>query len=121
VSTMIMGICTVTLGMTGNFWFYLTIMWLFGVAMPFLNTPSIVFVQEHVEEDFLGRVFSVNTMLFTSMMPLGMLFFGPLAEIVTIESILIVTGILMVVQSMVVIRNRGLIKAGVVRRERTHP
>ncbi len=121
VSTMIMGICTVTLGMTGNFWFYLTIMWLFGVAMPFLNTPSIVFVQEHVEEDFLGRVFSVNTMLFTSMMPLGMLFFGPLAEIVTIESILIVTGILMVVQSMVVVRNRGLIKAGVVRRERLHP
>ncbi len=121
VSTMIMGVCTVTLGMTGSFWFYLTIMGLFGVVMPFLNTPSIVFVQEHVEGDYLGRVFSVNTMLFTSMMPLGMLFFGPLAEVVTIESILIVTGILMVVQSMVVVRNRGLIKAGVVRHERTHP
>lgn len=41
--------------------------------MPFFNTPATVIIQEHVEEAFLGRVFGVMTMIFTSVMPIGML------------------------------------------------
>lgn len=111
-SIVIMAACTLGLGLTGLFWLYLAFMGIFGVALPFFNTPSAVFLQEQVEEDFLGRVFSFNTMLFTSVMPLGMLLFGPLAEVIAIETLLIITGILMLLPALVLIRSRVLVQAG---------
>lgn len=112
LSAAVMGICTAALGLTGNFWLYLSFMTVFGVVIPLLNTPSAVLLQEHVENDYLGRVFSVNTMLFTSVMPIGMLVFGPMAEAVPIERILIVTGALILLTAAVALRSRTLIGAG---------
>ena len=61
--------------------------------MPMFNTPSTVLLQEKVEGEFLGRVFSVLSMISSIMMPLGMLVFGPMADYVAIEKMLIGTGI----------------------------
>jgi len=113
LSALVMGVCTVLLGLMPHFWLYLVPMALFGVAMPFYNTAAAVLLQEHVEPDYLGRVFSLFTMLSTSMMPLGMLAFGPLAEVVSIEGLLIVTGALMLVQLIWVLAEKTLIQAGV--------
>jgi DHA3 family macrolide efflux protein-like MFS transporter len=115
LSAFVMGLCTIALGVTGIFWLYLVFMGIFGIAMPFFNTPSAVFIQEHVEEAFLGRVFSVNTMLFTSIMPLGMLIFGPIAELIRIEWLLVITGSLVLVQTLVVMRDKKLLDAGVIK------
>lgn len=49
-------------------WIYLFVMWVTGIALPFFNTPSMVLLQENVEEDFLGRVFGIFIMLSSSMM-----------------------------------------------------
>ncbi len=105
----------VLLGLMPNFWVYLAPMLAFGVAMPFYNTAATVLLQEHVQPDYLGRVFSVFTMLATSAMPMGMLAFGPLAEAVTVEWILVGTGLLMVAQVGWVLLDRSLIEAGVPR------
>jgi MFS transporter, DHA3 family, macrolide efflux protein len=112
LSGIAMGVCTVGLGISGIFWIYLGFMGIFGLALPFFNTPSAAFLQEKVEEGFLGRIFSVNTMLFTSVMPLGMLIFGPLAEAVSIERILTVTGVLALGQSLLILREKKLVAAG---------
>lgn len=114
-ATLVMGICTVLLGLTPSFWVYLAPMLVFGVAMPFYNTAATVLLQEHVEPDYLGRVFSVFTMLMTSMMPMGMLAFGPLAEVAAIEWILLGTGMLMVAQAVWVLFDRSLAEAGIPR------
>lgn len=113
LSAGVMGICTVALGVTGDFWLYLSFMAVFGIFIPLLNTPSAVLLQEHVESEYLGRVFSVNTMLFTSIMPLGMLLFGPMAEVVSVELILIVTGTLILAAALLAFRNATLLGAGV--------
>jgi MFS transporter, DHA3 family, macrolide efflux protein len=112
-SALIMGVCTVLLGLMPNFWVYLVPMAVFGVAMPFYSTGATVLLQEHVEPDYLGRVFSIFTMLMTSMMPLGMLVFGPLAEVVAIEWLLVGTGVAMVAQLVWVLLDRTLIEAGI--------
>jgi len=52
-------------------------MTLFGLLIPLLSTTTIVLIQEKVAEDYLGRVFGVETMIATAMMPLVMLFFWP--------------------------------------------
>lgn len=112
LSALIMGVCTVLLGLVPDFWIYLVPMGIFGLAMPFYNTPATVLLQEHVEADYLGRVFSIFTMLSTSMMPMSMLVFGPLAEVVKIEWILIGTGAAMLVQLVWALTNKKLVSAG---------
>ena len=112
LSNLVMAACAIALALVPSFWLYLVVMGLFGVSMPLYNTPSAVIIQEHVEPDFLGRVFSVLTMLFTSIMPLAMLLFGPVADTMPIEWLLLGTGGLMLVLGTLVFRNRRLMEAG---------
>ncbi|QQR48154.1 MFS transporter [Myxococcus xanthus] len=94
MSSLIMGACTVALGVVPHLGVYLAAMGIFGVAPPLYNTPATVMLQERVEPAYLGRVFSVMTMLSAALMPLSMLLFGPLAEAVSIKPLLQITGVL---------------------------
>jgi DHA3 family macrolide efflux protein-like MFS transporter len=51
-------------------------------------------------------------MISASMMPLGMLIFGPLADIISIEVLLIGTGIVLFIQTFFLMGSKVLIKAG---------
>lgn len=106
------GICTFALGIVSNFWLYLFFMALVGLTMPVFNTPSTVLLQEKVENDYLGRVFGVLGMISSIMMPLGMIAFGPLADLIKIEWLLIGTGLLLFIQSLWMLGNKVLIEAG---------
>ena len=111
-SSVIMGVCTFALGVTPIFWMYLIFMALFGVAMPIFNTPTTVLLQEKVEEEYLGRVFGVMGMISTSMMPIGMLIFGPIADIIRIEWLLAGTGLLIIILTYFMSQNKVLVEAG---------
>ena len=111
-ASFVFGICTFALGIIPVFWIYLAIMILVGIVIPFFNTPSTVLFQEKVEPDFLGRVFGVLGMISSSIMPLSMLAFGPLSDIVEIELLLIITGILLFILSFFLIGNKVLVEAG---------
>jgi MFS transporter, DHA3 family, macrolide efflux protein len=112
LASLVMGACTFALGVTPVFWLYLTFMGIVGVAMPMFNTPSTVLLQEKVEADYLGRVFGVLGMISSSMMPLGMLVFGPIADVVRIEWLLMGTGILMFIQGFFLVGSKVLVEAG---------
>lgn len=111
-ASVMMGVCTLALGIVPLFWIYLLFMGVFGIAMPIFSTPGTVLLQEKIEEDYLGRVFGVMGMISTSMMPLGMLIFGPIADYIEIEWLLIGTGILIVVLAILMSVNKVLIEAG---------
>ncbi len=91
---------------------YLFFMLIFGIALPLMNTPATVMLQEHIEDAFLGRVFSIYGMLAQSLMPLSMLLFGPLADTVSIETILIITGAVMLLAAVITPFNKRLMEAG---------
>lgn len=112
VSTLIMGICTLLLGIKIPFAPYVGLMVLFGAAMPLLNTPATVMLQERVDYQYLGRVMSIMTMINTSMMPLGMVLFGPLADLIPIEWLLLGTGAFVIAVSFFMVKSTALIKAG---------
>jgi DHA3 family macrolide efflux protein-like MFS transporter len=112
LASLLFGFCTFALGIVPVFWIYLFLMGITGIAMPMFNTPSTVLLQEKVEGDFLGRVFGVLTMLSTSMMPLGMLVFGPIADLIKIEWLLVGTGVLLFIQSFFLLGSKSLLKAG---------
>ncbi|HYH02361.1 MAG TPA: MFS transporter, partial [Bacillota bacterium] len=112
LATLIIGSGTFALGMIPSFGIYLIFMGVIGVSMPVFNTPATVLLQQKVEEAFLGRVFGVLSMISSSMMPLGMLVFGPVADVIKIEWLLIGTGLLLMAQSLFLLRNRALVEAG---------
>lgn len=112
LSNFIIGASTLALGITSVFWVYLGFMVLTGLVIPIFNTPATVLLQQKVEEDYLGRVFGVMGMIVNSMMPLGMLIFGPLADLIKVEWLLVGTGMLLLVQSFLMVGNKVLIEAG---------
>lgn len=112
MSTLVMGLGTFALGLIPVFWIYLCFMGLIGVVMPAFNTPFTVLLQQKVEEDYLGRVFGVLGMISSIMMPMGMLVFGPVSDIIKIEWLLIGTGIIMIIEGICMLKNKVLIEAG---------
>lgn len=112
LACIVIGASTVALGIAPNFWIYIFFMGLFGVVMPILNTPAMVLLQERIESNFMGRVFSILGMISSIMMPFGMLVFGPISDFVKIEWLLIGTGILIIVLSYYFGSSKILLEAG---------
>lgn len=108
----IYSICIVALGLVPNFWGYLAVMVIIGVPLPFFQTAATVMLQEKVEGDYLGRVFGVYGMISTSMMPLGMLVFGPVSDKLPIEWLLVGSGIIMFFLCFYIIGSKELLEAG---------
>jgi len=111
-ANIVIGLFTMLLGVTSIFWIYLVFMGVIGVFIPIFNTPATVLLQQKVETDYLGRVFGVLGMISSIMMPVGMLIFGPIADVVKIEWLLILTGLAMVVLSFFILKNKELVEAG---------
>lgn len=95
---------------------YLIAMGLMGILMPLFNTPSIVILQETVEPDMYGRVFSIVNIIASSIMPLSMVLFGPLSDAISIEAILIVSSILFMVLPILLIKDK-MIQQGLKEKE----
>jgi DHA3 family macrolide efflux protein-like MFS transporter len=91
------GVTFALLGVARHFTIYLIIMGTAGFFMPIIATAQTVLIQESVEASMMGRVFSLVQIVTGTSMPVAILLFGPLADIVSIESILVVTGILLAV------------------------
>jgi DHA3 family macrolide efflux protein-like MFS transporter len=111
-ATFIMGFSTFLLGLTPLFWIYLGIMFIYGIVIPIYHTPTTVLLQHQVEEEFHGRVFGVLSMIASSTVPMSMLLFGPLADLVKVEWILLTSGSLLLVLSFFFVRNKSLLYHG---------
>jgi len=108
-----MALAMIGLGLVTPFWIYLSMMVMMGIMLPFYNTPAIVMIQEKVEPEYMGRVLSVMGMLSSSAMPIGMLVFGPIADILDIGWLLIGSGIALLIIGGFVIANKQLRQAGI--------
>ncbi|MGO3795729.1 MAG: MFS transporter [Pauljensenia sp.] len=97
VACVCFGLLSIALGLSTNLWVFYAFMFLTGVAVPFFSTPSMTLLQEKVEPEYMGRVFSFVSIVFAVGMPLGMLVFGPLADRVSVESLLVAAGIITLV------------------------
>jgi DHA3 family macrolide efflux protein-like MFS transporter len=83
------------LGVSWNFVSFLVFMGMAGLFIPVVTTAQTVFVQETVPPEMLGRVFSVVQIITMGVVPIAILFFGPLADVVRIQTILLVSSALL--------------------------
>jgi MFS transporter, DHA3 family, macrolide efflux protein len=93
----------ILLGLSPTLWFFLAVMFVFGLALPFFWTTSQTLLQETVEPEFQGRVFGLQGIVMALAMPVGMLVVGPLSDVVSIESLLIAAGALTIVAALIIV------------------
>ena len=105
------GVSAILLGAATNFYFYLAVMFFTGIFAPIFNAAETVLIQENVNNDIQGRVFSIIDLIILTVMPAGMLIFGPLADLTKVEYIMIATGILMVIIGFVIMNSRKKYKS----------
>lgn len=96
------------LGLAPVFLVYLVLNTMIGVTSPCYNTPITVSIQERVEPAMHGRVFSLMQIASSCALPLGMAFFGPLADLFEVQWLLLFAGTAVLGISLCVWLFRGL-------------
>lgn len=108
VGCFVFGLSIAAMGLSPNFVLYILFIFISGLAIPFLSAPTTVLLQEMVNVDIQGRVFSILQLIATIALPLGMVVFGPTADFIPIQTLLVVSGLIMAVCSLTIIRNKAL-------------
>ena len=88
------GITVIGLGIAPNLFAYLIIDVLNGVAAAMCVGPMRTIMQSESDESMTGRVFGLDNTFATFGMPLGMLVFAPLADVIPISWVFIAGGLL---------------------------
>jgi DHA3 family macrolide efflux protein-like MFS transporter len=96
-STFGFGIFTIGLGLSGELWVFYGFMFAIGLFVPLFSTPFMTLVQETVEPERHGRVFSYVSIVMALATPIGMTAFGPLADVISVQLLLVVAGIVTIV------------------------
>ena len=84
--------------------FYIVLMFTFGVSMVFVNTPIGVMMQKRIDEEYRGRVFGLLETMSLSLMPLGMVLFGFLYDVVPAQYVLIGSSIILLIVVIYMLR-----------------
>jgi DHA3 family macrolide efflux protein-like MFS transporter len=106
------GLGTVGLGLPFNFIFYIGLWGFVGFFISLSNPLMVGLIQEKVDPKYIGRVFSVFGLINTISLPLGMLIFGPLSDLIDISLIILLSGVGMGVIAIVPLFNTTLLKEG---------
>jgi DHA3 family macrolide efflux protein-like MFS transporter len=112
IGCLVMSVGTVAYGLVPNFWLFAAFSVLIGLSIPLFNTPSVVILQEKVDNAYLGRVMSIMSMTMTLGMPIGLLIFGPLADVIGLWLEFILTGVAMLVITLLFAVDRKMRVAG---------
>lgn len=94
------GVLMIGLGKAPIFLVYLFCNTLIGITSPCYNAPITATIQEKAASEMHGRIFSFMQIAASFALPMGMVLFGPLADIVRVQTLLVMSGTVVVVISI---------------------
>jgi DHA3 family macrolide efflux protein-like MFS transporter len=97
------GVLAIVMGFTTNLILFYSLFFLIGLAVPAFSTSATTLLQETVEPERQGRVFGFVGIVMSVAMPIGMAVLGPLADVVSVEILLIITGAATVVIALIAV------------------
>jgi len=112
LSTALVGIATIGLGVVTNFWLYTACMMLIGLFLSTRGAPIMSMLQLNISRTYMGRSMSVLMMTATLFVQLGMMLWGPLGDIVEIEWLLLGVGGFIFLMGIGIFFDKTLKKAG---------
>ena len=102
------GAFAIGMGFSKNFILYLSMMLLYGVALTMVQTAITTMLQENTDTSMQGRVFGLLGTMYSGFLPVGMALFGPLADIVPLQWIMIGSGIALITIAVITNFNRQI-------------
>lgn len=90
------GVFSIGMGLTNYFILYLTLMLFYGIAMTAVQTSTTTLLQEKTNVTMQGRVFGLLGTMYSGFLPIGMAIFGPLADYIPLQWIMIGSGIALI-------------------------
>lgn len=96
LATVFYGTMMMGMGISPVYIVYWIFNFLIGITVPCYNAPITVLLQEKTDQAMQGRVFSMVQIASASALPLGTLLFGPLADRMSVQTILIINGLAVV-------------------------
>lgn len=117
VKTYVVGMSTfgalaVAMGGVDSFVVYLILMAIYGIALTMVQTAATTLLQKSVPSEKLGRVFGLFGATFSGFLPLGMIVFGPLADVVSLRFLMILSGFLLLGMALFLTLNRKFYASG---------
>lgn len=113
VKTLFMGLIAfgalaIGLGLSRNFILYLALMLIYGVALTIIQTATTTLIQEKADVSTQGRVFGLMGSMYAGFLPAGMAVFGPLADVVPLQWIMIGSGAALILVAAFVKTNQAM-------------
>ena len=90
------------MGLSKNFILYLVLMALYGVALTIVQTTITTLLQEKTELTMQGRVFGLMSSMYSLCYPVGMAIFGPIADSIPLQWIMVSSGIALIMMAILV-------------------
>lgn len=90
------GVFSVGLGFSYTLLLFAVFMFLLCFFIPVVQSSTTTLLQEHVPEEKQGRVFGLLGVMYSGFMPLGTALFGPLADVVKIQWLVIACGVMII-------------------------
>nr|WP_214466069.1 MFS transporter [Microbacterium flavescens] len=106
VMNVVWGVSTlpfIVVGVTNQYWLMLISMFIIGFGFSYGNVIWGTLLQRRVPRHMLGRVSSLDFFVSLALMPLSMALAGPVAEVVSLQTIFIVAGILPLLFALIAI------------------
>lgn len=93
VGLFILSIMTIGMGVSSYFILYLVMMFVYCIALTMIQTATTTIIQEKADSSMQGRVFGLMGAMYSGFLPVGMAIFGPLADMLPLQWIMVCTGI----------------------------
>ena len=93
---LILSIMTIGMGITPYFVLYLVMMFVYSIALTIIQTATTTIIQENAQESMIGRVFGLMGAMYSGFLPVGMAVFGPLADVLPLQWVMVGSGIALV-------------------------
>ena len=97
---LMLSIMTIGMGVSPYFILYLVMMFVYSVALTIIQTAVTTIIQEKAEGSMLGRVFGLMGAMYSGFLPVGMAIFGPLADMLPLQWIMVGSGIALVLTTV---------------------
>lgn len=100
----------ISAGLVRNYVVFVVVMFFMSIAIPVVQTAVTTLIQEKVQADVQGRVFSLLNIAFSGFLPIGMAVFGPAADRFSVQALMIVTGVLLFIFTLLLRINHSFYK-----------
>ncbi|MGN1348261.1 MAG: MFS transporter [Acutalibacteraceae bacterium] len=102
------GSLAIGMGLSKHFALYLALMVIYGVAITMVQTATTTLIQEKAEISMQGRVFGLLGAMYSGFLPVGMAVFGPMADKIPLQWIMIGSGVALIILSLFVGMNKEM-------------